>query len=66
MLFRSAWQAYHGMGSYALGISGVPLAAATNNALLYLGGVFIAWLAGFAATWLAGFDDPPEENTSLT
>ena len=61
-----AWQAYHGIGSYALGISGVPLAAATNNALLYLGGVFIAWLAGFAATWLAGFDDPPEENTSLT
>ena len=60
-----AWQAYHGIGSYALGISGLPLAAATNNALLYSGGVFIAWLAGFAATWLAGFDDPPEESAPL-
>ena len=59
--FGGAWQAYQGIGSYALGISGIPLAAATNNALLYLGGVFIAYAAGFAATWLIGFDDPPEE-----
>ena len=59
--FGGAWQAYHGIGSYALGISGIPLAAATNHVLLYLIGVLIAYLAGFAATWLAGFDDPPEE-----
>ena len=59
--FGGAWQAYHGIGSYALGISGIPLAAATNNVLLYLAGVFIAYLAGFTATWLVGFDDPPEE-----
>ena len=59
--FGGAWQAYHGIGSYALGISGLPLAAATNDAVLYLGGVLIAWAAGFAATWIAGFDDPPEE-----
>jgi PTS system sucrose-specific IIC component len=59
--FGGAWQAYQGIGSYALGISGIPLAAATNNALLYLGGVLIAYAAGFAATWLIGFDDPPEE-----
>ena len=59
--FGGAWQAYHGIGSYALGISGIPLAAATNNVFLYLCGVFIAYLAGFVATWLVGFDDPPEE-----
>ena len=59
--FGGAWQAYQGIGSYALGISGIPLAAATNNVLLYLCGVFIAYLAGFIATWLLGFDDPPEE-----
>ena len=59
--FGGAWQAYHGIGSYALGISGIPLAAATNHVLLYLIGVLIAYLAGFAATWVAGFEDPPEE-----
>lgn len=59
--FGGAWQAYHGIGSYALGISGIPLAAATNNVPMYLIGVLIAYLAGFAATWLVGFDDPPEE-----
>ena len=59
--FGGAWQAYHGIGSYALGISGIPLAAATNHVLLYLIGVLIAYIAGFAATWVAGFDDPPEE-----
>ena len=63
--FGGAWQAYHGIGSYALGISGIPLAAATNNVWLYLIGVFIAYLAGFAATWLVGFDDPPEEEENM-
>ncbi len=59
--FGGAWQAYYGIGSYALGISGLPLAAATNDAVLYLCGVAIAYVTGFAATWLIGFDDPPEE-----
>ena len=59
--FGGAWQACHGIGSYALGISGIPLAAATNHALLYLAGVLIAYLAGFIAAWVLGFDDPPEE-----
>ena len=63
--FGGAWQAYHGIGAYALGISGIPLAAATNHVLLYLAGVFIAYLAGFAATWLVGFDDPPEEEVDV-
>ena len=63
--FGGAWQAYHGIGSYALGISGIPLAAATNHVLLYLCGVFIAYLAGFAATWILGFDDPPEEEVDV-
>ena len=63
--FGGAWQAYHGIGSYALGISGIPLAAATNHVLLYLIGVLIAYLTGFAATWMAGFDDPPEEEITV-
>ena len=63
--FGGAWQAYHGIGSYALGISGIPLAAATNHVLLYLIGVLIAYFAGFAATWVAGFDDPPEEEITV-
>jgi len=63
--FGGAWQAYHGIGAYALGISGIPLAAATNHVLLYLAGVFIAYLAGFAATWLVGFDDPQEEEVDV-
>lgn len=62
--FGGAWQAWHGIGAYALGISGIPLAAATNHVFLYLCGVFIAYLAGFVATWLAGFDDPPEDTIS--
>ena len=63
--FGGAWQAYHGIGSYALGISGIPLAAATNNVWLYLMGVFISYLAGFSATWLVGFDDPLEEEENM-
>ena len=63
--FGGAWQAWHGIGSYALGISGIPLAAATNHVFLYLCGVFIAYLAGFVATWLVGFDDPPEEEAVI-
>ena len=63
--FGGAWQAFHGIGSYALGISGIPLAAATNHVSLYLTGVLIAYLTGFAATWISGFDDPPEEETSV-
>ena len=56
-----AWQAYQHIGAYAMGISGLPLAAATNDIPMYLAGLGIAYLGGFIATWIIGFDDPPEE-----
>lgn len=55
-----AVQAASAVGAATLGISGLPLAAATNNIPIYLLGVLVAYAAGFAATWLLGFDDPPE------
>ena len=59
--FGGAVQASFSIGAATLGISGLPLAATTNNAAIYLLGVLIAYVAGFIATWLLGFDDPPEE-----
>ena len=44
-----------------LGISGLPLAAATDQIPVYLLGLITAYIGGFIATWLIGFDDPPEE-----
>jgi len=61
--FGGAWQACHSIGAFTIGISGLPLAPATNHILLYLVGVLIAYVAGFVATLLTGFDDPPEENS---
>ncbi|MBR6013666.1 MAG: PTS transporter subunit EIIC [Selenomonadaceae bacterium] len=60
--FGGAVQANFSVGAAALGISGLPLAATTNNALIYLAGVLVAYVAGFIATWILGFEDPPEEN----
>lgn len=60
--FGGAVQANFEIGASALGISGLPLAATTNNALIYLAGVLVAYVAGFIATWLLGFDDPTEDN----
>ena len=60
--FGGAVQASFGIGAATLGISGLPLAATTNNAAVYLAGVLVAYVAGFIATWILGFEDPPEEN----
>ena len=60
--FGGAVQASFSIGAATLGISGLPLAATTNNAAIYLLGVLIAYVAGFIATWLLGFDDPPEQS----
>ena len=59
--FGGAVQASAMVGAATLGISGLPLAATTNNVAIYLLGVLVAYVAGFIATWILGFDDPPEE-----
>ena len=56
-----AVQAHFAVGAATLGISGLPLAGATNHILIYLSGVAVAYIVGFAATWILGFDDPEEE-----
>ena len=55
-----AWQSHYLVGAAASGISGLPLALASNRIKVYLIGLLIAYLAGFIATWLIGFDDLPE------
>ena len=60
--FGGAVQATFMVGASAMGISGLPLAATTNNIPVYLIGLIIAYIAGFTATWLIGFDDPEEES----
>lgn len=60
--FGGAVQAQAMVGASTLGISGLPLAATTNNVTVYLLGVLVAYVAGFIATWILGFDDPPEDN----
>ena len=56
-----AVQAHFAVGAATLGISGLPLAGATNHILIYLLGVAVSYAVGFAATWILGFDDPEEE-----
>lgn len=56
--FGGAVQAFFGVGSYTMGVSGLPLATVTNNIPVYLLGVFTAYIAGFIVTWIVGFDDP--------
>ena len=58
--FGGAVQAAFMVGAATLGISGIPLAAATNNIAIYFVGLLTAYAAGFIATWLIGFDDPIE------
>lgn len=58
--FGGAIQAAFTVGAATLGISGLPLAATTNNISIYFLGLFTAYVVGFAATWIIGFDDPPE------
>ena len=56
-----AVQAQFMVGAATLGISDLPLAAATDQIPVYLLGLITAYIGGFIATWLIGFDDPPEE-----
>ena len=53
-------QAAFGVGAATLGISGLPLAAATDNIPIYLLGLVCAYIGGFVATLVIGFDDPVE------
>ena len=55
-----AIQATFMVGAATLGISGLPLAATTNNIPVYLIGLVTAYIVGFIATWLLGFDDPAD------
>ena len=56
--------AFFAVGAGTLGISGLPLAAATNQPLHYLWGILTAYIVGFIATYLLGFTDPSEESTT--
>ena len=58
--FGGAIQANFMVGAATLGISGLPLAATTNNIAVYFVGLVTAYVVGFIATWLIGFDDPAE------
>lgn len=58
--FGGAIQATFTVGAATLGISGLPLAATTNNIPIYFLGLIVAYVVGFIATWLIGFDDPAE------
>lgn len=59
--FGGAIQAAAAVGVSAMGISGLPLAAVSNNIPIYLSGLLTAYIVGFIATWIIGFDDPEEE-----
>ena len=56
-----AIQAANMVGAGAMGISGLPLAAVTDNIPVYLIGLVVAYAAAFVATWIIGFEDPAEE-----
>ena len=55
-----AVQAAFQVGAATIGISGLPLAAATDNIPIYLLGLLAAYLGGFLATLILGFADPEE------
>lgn len=56
--FGGSIQAMNNVGSSVIGISGLPLAAGTDNIPAYLLGLLTAYIVGFIATYLVGFDDP--------
>lgn len=58
--FGGALIASFKVGASAVGISGIPLAGATDNILIYLSGLVVSYIAGFIATVLIGFEDPEE------
>lgn len=53
-----AVQAAGMVGASALGLSGLPLAASTDNIPIYLMGLAAGYAGGFIATWVLGFEDP--------
>ena len=59
--FGGAVQAFAMVGVSTMGISGLPLAAVSNNIPMYLAGLLTAYVVGFIAAWLLGFEDPEEE-----
>ena len=56
-----AIQAANMVGAGAMGISGLPLAAVTDNIPVYLIGLVVAYAVAFIATWIIGFEEPAEE-----
>ncbi|WP_422446646.1 PTS transporter subunit EIIC [Thermoanaerobacterium sp. DL9XJH110] len=64
--FGGAFQAFFGVGSKGLGISGIPLAALIQpeKIVYYLLGLAVSYIAGFIATYLLGFDDPVDERVN--
>ncbi len=53
-----AVQAFYHVGASVMGISGLPLAAGTDNIPMYIIGLFTAYITGFIATYCIGFNDP--------
>ena len=58
--FGGAFQSYYLVGAAASGISGLPLAFASNKVTIYILGLCISYLAGFLSAWVIGFEDLPE------
>lgn len=56
--FGGAFQAGFKVCATSMGLSGLPLAATTNHALMYILGVLVSYAAGYIATRILGFDDP--------
>lgn len=61
-----AIQACYMVGSAALGISGLPLAASTDNIPIYLLGLAVSYAGGFIAAWILGFDDPDLQGGTIS
>ena len=59
--FGGAVQAYFAVGATSIGLSGLPLAASTDDIPCYLLGLLAAYTAGFIAAWIIGFNDPADD-----
>lgn len=59
-----AFQAFFKVATIAIGVSGVPLAflVNTNEILLYLLGLLVAYFFGFLFTWMFGFKEEMAKN----
>jgi PTS system sucrose-specific IIC component len=58
--FGGAVQAFNLVGATSIGLSGLPLAASTNNIPGYFAGLLTAYIVGFLLTYIIGFNDPEE------